>query len=175
MYICPLKQTGFFVVSLRFPLVIPVELPTGREAGRQISVTSALPGTRSRVHTNRVLIFFVLGSDLSPSGWFLFGSASGFVYNEISELWECFLIEVERFAMHFPLWHFILISSYSIQVFVIYIMEVFHFSSIWPPRCIERKKIQVRPAISYVWVELKLDQQWRSTHCSVFSVPKNVI
>lgn len=56
----------------------------------------------------------------------------------------------------------------------IHIMEVFHFSSMWPPTCIDRKQIQVRPAISYIWVQLKFDQQWRSTHCSVFSVHKNV-
>lgn len=63
MYICPLKQTGFFVVSLRFPLVIPVEeLSIGREADWEISVTSALPGTRSTVQVNRHAGILVLGA-----------------------------------------------------------------------------------------------------------------
>jgi len=69
MYICPLKQTGFFIVSLRFPLVIPVEeLSIGREAGWDISVICALPGTRSTGQVNRRAGILVLGSNFSPSG-----------------------------------------------------------------------------------------------------------
>lgn len=69
MYICRLKQTGFFVVSLRFPLAIPVEeLSIGREADQEISVTSALAGTRSTVQVNRHAGVLVLASNLSPSG-----------------------------------------------------------------------------------------------------------
>lgn len=69
MYICPLKQTGVFVVSLRFPLVIPIEeLLIGREADWEISITSALLGMQSTVPVNRNTGLLVPGSNLTPSG-----------------------------------------------------------------------------------------------------------
>lgn len=114
MYICPLKQTGFFVVSLRFPLVIPVEeLSIGREADWEISITSALPGTSSTVQINRHAGILVLGTISLHLDNFYQVYHQPFMQNEILELWKCFLIEFERFAVHFPLWHtlFLLILS----------------------------------------------------------------
>lgn len=54
------------------------------------------------------------------------------------------------------------------------IIEEVQSPSMWPATYIERKKMQVRPAICYIWVQLKFDQQWRSTRCSWFSVCKEV-
>ena len=138
MYICPLKQTGFFIVSLRFPLVIPVEeLSIGREAGWDISVICALPGTRSTGQVNRRAGILVLGSNFSPSGWLLSGSASAFhaEWNiwtmEMFSYWIC-----KSCSAFSPLTHCFFLFHPGIGGLCI--TEVFHFPSMWPATCWEK-------------------------------------
>jgi len=74
MYTCCLKQTGLFVVSLRLLLVIHMEKHSiGRKAHWEISITNALPGTRSTVLLSRCTDILV-----SLCGWLLSGTASAF-------------------------------------------------------------------------------------------------
>ena len=44
--------------------------------------------------------------------------------NEIFELWKCFLIEFERFAVHFPLWHTLFLLTPSRHLCYIYYWSI---------------------------------------------------
>lgn len=102
MYVHPLKQTGFFVASLRFPLVIPVEeLSIGREAEWEISLASALPGMGSTGEVNRLAGIVVLGSSLHLDDFYQI-QHQPFMQIEISELWKCFLLNWKDLQCIFP-------------------------------------------------------------------------